>query len=121
MSRLPAFLIALLLVSRAQSAIIFNNGLPNQVSGNDMTEFVQTEDFVLAASSTVTDAHFWSVENPAAANPWDGTIEWFIFNDAGGQPAAAPFASGNGVSISKVATGNVLFFGMEYVYDFLLD
>jgi hypothetical protein len=107
-------LVTLVAIGPASAVTIFDNGGPDQVSGNEMTHWVQTEDFVLTTDSYLTDAHFWSVEGGS----WDGTLDYFLFADAGGVPAAAPFATGSAVNVSKVATGNVLFFGSEYEYSF---
>lgn len=63
--------------------IIYNNGAPNQQDGNEMTEWVQTEDFVLAQSTSVTDIHFWDIE---AAPGYAGSITWWIVGDNGGNP-----------------------------------
>jgi hypothetical protein len=99
-------------------SIVFDNGLPDQGDGGSLTTFVGADDFVLGAPTTITDAHFWSVED----DPWDGTLQWFIFEDDGGQPVAAPLATGDGIAVSKVATGNVIAgFLDEFAYDFRLD
>ena len=106
----------LLAVGPASAVTIFDNGGPDRQSGNEMAQWVQTEDFVLATNSVVTGAHFWTGESGA----WDGTLDYFFFADAGGVPAAAPFASGTAVNVNKVATGVPLGFGTEYEYSFNL-
>jgi hypothetical protein len=63
--------------------IIYDNGAPNQQSGNEMTEFMQTEDFTLTSPRTVTDIHFWDIESTGA---YSGSILYFISGDTGGNP-----------------------------------
>ena len=112
-----ALLLGAVFAGGANAAIIYNNGGPNQVNGNEATEWVQTENFSVPQNAQLTDAHFWSVENGA----WDGTLDWYVFADVGGQPGAAPLASGSGTNVVKTATGNVLFFGSEFEYNFDLN
>jgi hypothetical protein len=65
------------------NTIIYDNGGPNQQNGNEMTEWVQTEDFTLNQSTNVTDIHFWDIE---AAPGYAGSITWWITGDTGGNP-----------------------------------
>ena len=64
-------------------SIIYNNGAPNQQDGNEMTEWIQTEDFTLNSAVNVTDIHFWDIE---AAPGYAGSITWWIVGDTGGNP-----------------------------------
>jgi len=108
-----AFIGALTLSSVSTAAVIYDNGAPNQQSGNEMTQWVQIEDFTLTAAATITDIHFWSVDSGRLA---DGTITWQIYSDNGGVPDAI-LASGN-TAATRTATGNTLSFGTEYANDF---
>jgi hypothetical protein len=94
------------------AAVIYDNGAPDLTSGNEMTEWIQTEDFTLGAAATITDVHFWSVDSGLA----DGTISWQIYSDNAGDPGSI-LASGN-TAVTRTATGNALFFGTEYANDF---
>ena len=60
--------------------IIYDNGGPNQQDGNEMTEWVQTEDFVLKSDQTLTDLHFWDIE---ASPGYFGSITWWVVGDDG--------------------------------------
>jgi hypothetical protein len=75
--------------------IIYDNGGPNQQNGNEMTEWIQAEDFNLSADSTLTIVNFWDIEVPGGA-AYQGEIDWTLYADAGGMPGAA-FASGAAV------------------------
>lgn len=96
----------------ASAAVIYDNGAPDQANGNEMTQWIQTEDFTLTAAATITDIHFWSVDSGLA----DGTITWQIYSDNTGSPNVV-LASGN-TAVTRTATGNVLFFGTEFANDF---
>lgn len=94
------------------AAVIYNNGAPNQASGNEMTRWIQSEDFTLTTATTITDIHFWSVDRGLT----DGTISWQIYADSTGAPGAV-LTSGN-TAVTRTATGNVLGFGTEFENDF---
>ncbi len=64
-------------------SIIYDNGGPNQQNGNEMTEWIQTEDFTLTQAVNVTDIHFWDIES---APGYAGSITWWIVGDNGGNP-----------------------------------
>ena len=100
------------LVGRADE--IYNNGAPNGVSGNEMTQWIQAEDFTFASGQTVTDVRFWGVD--ATFQPgYTGSITWRIYSNAGGQPGGV-IAGGN-VAATRVFRANVSF-GISYQYDF---
>jgi len=85
----------------AQAVVIYDNGAPNQQNGNEMTEWIQSEDFTFAADTTVTDVHFWSAE---AANAFSGSIVYTIYADNGGNPGAA-LETGTGDNLVRTGTG----------------
>lgn len=93
------------------AGLVYDNGAPNQVSGNEMTQWIQAEDFTLAGSTTLTDVKFWSVEGS-----YKGSIEWQIYANAGGTPGSLLF-SGN-VAPTRTSTGTPVGFGTEYMNDF---
>lgn len=69
--------------------LAYDNGMtdPNLDSGNEMSQWVQADDFELASATALTGAEVdWFDLN--AGNEWDGGIEWFIFADAAGSPGA---------------------------------
>jgi hypothetical protein len=106
-----AALTFLMLASFAHAdTIIYNNGGPNQQSGNEMTEWVQTEDFTLTSSQTVTDIHFWDVDSGG----YNGSITWWIVGDTGGNPDFNDVLGTGNLDVNRVATGNCLSFGCEF-------
>jgi hypothetical protein len=93
---------ALLMAQAAYADVIYDNGGPNQSNGNEMTEWIQAENFTLAADATVTGVTFWDIEEPGA---FQGSISWIIFADNSGTPGTQ-LASGNTL-MTQVATGNI--------------
>jgi len=81
--------------------VIYDNGLPNLINAANVGNFVSASDFVIADDTTLTDVHLWMCERTNQV--WDGTIEWWIFEDAAGSPGTI-FAEGDGVLIDKILT-----------------
>ncbi len=100
--------ISLIAATTANAAVVYDNGAPNQVSGNEMTQWIQTEDFTLASSTTVTGVKFWSVD----AGLFDGSITWQIYSDNAGLPNSILF-SGNTSTITRTTLAS-LGFGTEH-------
>lgn len=105
-------LISFLVIPNLHAAIIYDNGAPNQSSGNEMTEWIQAEDFMFSATQTFNEVKFWVV-----ASNLPGTIHGQIWNDNGGQPGTV-LSEGN-VLVSAIATGQSLYFGTEYLVDLM--
>ena len=100
------------------AALLYDNGAPSQLSGNEMTQWIQAEDFTLSAAATITNVRFWDLEDLSAGPGYAGSITWAIYADAGGSPGAL-VAGGNTAGVTRVATGNVLLFGAdEFQNDF---
>lgn len=100
--------------------IIYNNGSPNQLGGNEMTEWVQTEDFTLNTTTNVTDVHFWSLEDPGGT--YAGSIWYAIYTNSNGapnlgNPGIEGFLQGTNVTRNFIQSG-VLGFYDEYEYNF---
>jgi hypothetical protein len=93
--------------------LLFDGGA-SEGNGNgiETTIRVLANDFVLPQAGSVETVEFW-----ATASTWDGTLEYFFFEDAGNLPAAVPFASGDGVDVRQTPTGGpgefVFFFDLE--------
>ncbi len=94
------------------STVVYNNGGPNQQNGNEMTEWVQTEDFTLTSTTTISDIHFWDVEGSYA-----GTISWWITGDSGGDPNFNDVLASANQAVTHTATGVCVFFGCEFEND----
>ena len=103
---------------QAHAGLIFDNGSPNQFSGNEMTGVIQAENFSLATAATVTDVRFWDVEL-LNVNTYTGSITWFIYANNAGVPGAV-IATGSTSTVSHVNTGITAASGNlnEYVDNF---
>lgn len=112
--RLWALLIVALILTPAFADVIYDNGAPNLQNGNEMTAWIQSEDFVLATGQTVTGINFWSIEDPGGT--FSGTLTYLIYDDAGGLPGSVLF-QGELVP-TRTGTGRVaLGFYDEYYYE----
>lgn len=101
----------------AAGVVIFDNSPPNHLAGNNMGYAFQAEDFSLAAGTTLTGVHFWSLEESGA---YRGSISWSIMSNGSGGPGATTLASGNQASVSRTALGSSLGLN-EYLNDFALN
>jgi len=109
-----AFALMLLLGTFAHAAnIVYNNGGPNQQNGNEMTEWIQTEDFTLGSTQTITDIHFWDIDE----NTYLGSISWWITGDNLGNPDFGNILASGSANAARAATGNCVAFGCEFTND----
>ena len=104
-------------VPASAGPVVYDNGAPNQASGNNMSFAYQAEDFVLAASTTISDVHFWSLE---AANAYRGGFYWALHGNTGGAPGAL-IAGGFQSTVTRTSLGAVAGFGTEFRNDFDLN
>ncbi len=95
------------------ASVVYDNGGPNHLSGNEMTEWIQAEDFTLAQDTLITDVHFWDGE---LANSYQGSITWSIYANNGGMPGA--LLDRGTATPTHTDTGVNLGFGEEFVNDF---
>ena len=101
--------VAIFASANLQAAVVYDNGSPNHNSGNDATQWVQAEDFVLGGAATITGAGVYVADfntGSADMSSWDGTIDYFIFADDGANNPGALLTSGSGSSVSLTDTGN---------------
>lgn len=103
----------LLTVSTTQAALIYDNGAPNGSNGNEMTQWIQTEDFALAAPVALTDVRFWAVEEIQGA--YQGSIVYSIYGDNAGAPGALLYRA---TVVPTVAYDHDATFGSSYQFDF---
>jgi hypothetical protein len=75
----------------ASASIIYDNGAPNSVSGNEATAWLQTEDFSFLTNTSVTGAGVYLL---SLGSGWDGSFQYTIFDDNTGSPGAL-LASGS--------------------------
>ena len=102
----------------ANAQVFYDNGAPDQQNGNEMTNWMQTEDFQIQQDTPWFDLHFWTIEAPGTFN--DGVFYVALYDDNGGQPGNI-IADGlftQGVNYTKTFTqGGILGFYDEYRYD----
>jgi len=106
-----AFALTSAVVAKADQTIYYNGG-PNGLSGNEMTEWIQTEEFTLPTAATLNDIHFWDV---GFAGSYAGSTTWIIYSDNGGNPGGV-VATGSG-DYARTDTGVSLYFGEEFLND----
>lgn len=84
---LPIAALALVaaVVARPLHAQVYNNGLPDGVQGNEMTEWIQAEDFTLTSASTLNGVTFWA-DVLDGSTGYLGNITWQIYDNNGGVP-----------------------------------
>lgn len=100
---LAAAFFAALTTLGAQAAIVYDNGGPNAVSGNDATAWVQAENFSIAAGSNITGAGVY-IAGFDGISAWDGAMSYYFFANAGGAPGAL-LASGAAQNITTTNSG----------------
>ena len=94
--------------------VIYNNGAPNLANGNEMTQWMQAEDFTLASPAVVNDVIFWDIE---ATSAYQGSIYWSINANNAGTPGAQLF-SGTEAAVTRTATGGSAFGLTEFQNEF---
>lgn len=96
---------------QARASLIYDNGGPDQSGGNEMTEWIQAEDFTIGTAVTLTDVRFWNLEDPSLSG-YNGSISWSIYADTGTAPGALMFR-GNTAGVTRTLTNT----GVLGVYD----
>ena len=89
------------------STVVFSNDVPAAgSSGNEATQWVQTGRFTVAGNTALTGGGVYIADQlgPGALGGWDGSLNYWIFSDAAGQPGAA-LGSGAAAGISTTDTG----------------
>ncbi len=113
-----AVIAAAFAVTPLDAGIIFDNGLPIQTGGNEMTHWIQAEEFLVAPDFTLTGIHFWSAELDGA---YLGSITYTIYDNAGSQPGNI-LQRDTIAPTTRTATGNTLIGLPDYLeYEYHLD
>ena len=102
------------LASQAQAGLVYDNGAPDGVSGNEMTMWIQAEDFTLGAPVTLTDVRFWAFDSGEATG-YQGSIVWSLYADTAGTPGGL---LNRGTVVPIQTFDHNLVFGTSYQYDF---
>ncbi len=112
----------LLAAAPASAAVIYNNGGPDSISGNETVAWVQAEDFGFAGGATVTGAGVY-LAGYGGIGTWDGNFQYYIFADAGGIPGAVLATGSPAVTTSDSGTawccgGNAFLFEFDLAAPF---
>lgn len=124
LSGLIVFFSSVVLVSVLYAEIIYDNGAPNQLSSNEMTQAVQTQDFMLPTAQIINEVKFWAVDWCLSDNiGYNGEITYFIYDDNAGKPynvlVSGTFVGDPAASKSvTIASGYVN--ALEYMFDFTI-
>src|SRR5262249_17854777 len=94
--RVSVVAVGCLAAAASRATTLYNNGSPNQFSGNGISDFLSAGDFVLTSLSTASALRFWDLEGVPA--DYLGSIDWFIYTDASGKPGVVLF-SGSAVPV----------------------
>jgi PEP-CTERM motif len=96
--------------------LLFNNGGPNQVSADSLSDLLVAEDFTLSAAATLTSFQFWDVEG---AGQYVGSISWFVYTNSGGLPGVvvAQGSASSAGQITRTSTGLTCCFGFNEFLD----
>jgi hypothetical protein len=103
-----AALMAMTATAASAQAVVYDNGPPNGVDGNEMTNWIQAEDFSFGATTAFDGVRFWSAERGSFV---PSTVDWWIFTDAAGQPGTI-LGSGN-ASLTRTASGGLCISGFS--------
>jgi PEP-CTERM motif-containing protein len=106
------FILAVFAPLGAHAQIIYDNGPPNQQNGNEMTQWIQAEDFSVATAMTLGSVNFWDIESPGTS--YQGQIAWGIYSDAGGSPGTL---LAGGAAIGGAVTRTFIQHGVLGIYD----
>lgn len=100
-------------VGQVQAGLIYDNGAPDSVSGNEMTNWIQAEDFSLGAPVVLTDVRFWAFGFTEGA--YQGSLVWSLYADNAGEPGALL----NRAAVVPTRTfDHSTSYGSSYQYDF---
>ena len=96
--------------------LLYDNGPPDGENGQEMTHWVEADDFTLTDASCVDNITFWDIEIPAS---FAGTIRWEIYSNSESNSPGTLLASGDSLNLSHIFTGVTLFGAFqEFVNNF---
>ena len=78
-------------VLSCSAAVVYDNGGPNGDGANEMTGWLEAEDFRVANSTHITGMRFWTMESDGSS--FYGSFAWSILSDIDGLPGTT-LASG---------------------------
>ncbi len=127
MNRPQLALMAFLLVfcGAAKAEHLYDNGGTTFNYGYEMSYSQIADDFKFSASCLVTGVKFWTTEGYSIrtnALPFDGHIDYWIYENIGGRPGSSPMASGTANVVSRTPVGlQNKWWGSMYSYEYAID
>lgn len=94
--------------------VVYDNGPRNPANGNEMTQWIQAENFTLAAAETLVGVRFTSGEFSPG---YTGSITWQIYADAAGTPGSL-LTSGTTAAVTRTAVAPVGVFTSAFENEF---
>lgn len=81
--------------------VVYDNGASTHSGGSAVGHMIAADDFVLNVERTVSRISVDVSDGPADQNRrWDGTVEWWLFDDNAGVPGSL-MAFGTGVNVNQ--------------------
>lgn len=99
----------------ASAAVVYTNGAPDQLNGTNMSANPIAEDFIIGATTDITNIRFWAIQS--AASDYSGNLFWAIYSNGVAQPGVL-VQGGAAVAVTATPTGGSTGFGYsEFVFD----
>lgn len=118
---LAALLMASCLAMPANATIIYDNGGPDALSGNETTQWIQAEDFSFGGATNVGGAGVY-LTDVSGISSWDGSFTYYLFADSGGTPGALLDSGGVSPTVSNAGVaccgGSSLLFEFDFLSPF---
>jgi hypothetical protein len=89
----------------------FDGGAPDFANGNEMTQWLQAEDFILDGDNVLKGGDYVWLDTGFGAG-WDGQLQWFVFNNSGQNLPDGVVSSGNAGDLATTFLG--VFNGFEF-------
>ena len=77
-----ALVLSVATLASAQT-VVYDNGPPTYVNGNEMSFWLQAEDFTFVTGNSFNQIRFWDAELGGA---YTGAFDWWVFDNSGGTP-----------------------------------
>lgn len=111
----PLLLFVLAGTTGSMAAPLYDNGPPGQITGFEMTRWIDADDFTLSSAAVVANIKFWNVQR---GSDFQSSIVWQIYSNSPNNTPGALLYSGTSLNLAHVATGGNAFGFPEFVNTF---